>query len=270
MTCPVCTSNKLAPGRTVCPRCVGTLRGLLTDLPTLMEAATAAVGGRLRFSTKVGTSRSRETPVPVNLRASDDAYVARTRILMWTDHVAQARHETTPATWRGIQTFLDVRANWIAAQDAGPEAYRSLIDALRLATRSVDRPADRHYAGPCTATTLNHDGHPTECDGELYAHTDRPQVQCPRCGATYDTDDRRNWLLAEVWDAIAPGPDIARALAGEAFGSLTVNLSTLRRWASEGRLQRIDTHHGRPRYRLGDIYTLATGLPAPTRERISS
>lgn len=257
-TCPVCKTKPLPPGRTVCQPCVYHFRAQLAGLPVLMEAATAAVGGRLRFGSRVG-ARSTDTPVPVNLTASKVAKAARTTLLQQTEWVAQARNERTPTTWRGIQTFLDVRAAWVAAQPAGPDTYRAVLDALALVRRHIDRPPDRHYAGPCTATTVDTDGLPIACDGELYARTDKTTVSCPRCGAEYDVADRRSWLLEQAWDAVATGPDIARALAGEAFGRLSVNVSTIRAWASEGRLTRVDVYNGRPRYRIGDVLALATG-----------
>ena len=255
--CPTCDRHTLPTGRTVCAPCVTHLRTQLADLPGRMDAVTDAIGRRLRFGTRVG-GKSADTPVPVNMQAAENAYIARTTILAWADHIAQARREPTPDTWPTIQTFLDVRAAWLAGQDYGPAAFDELLYALRTVNRTIDRPADTHYAGPCTATTTDPDGLAADCDGELYAHPNRATVQCPRCGAEYDVAGRRAWLLTEAWDAVATGPDITRALAGDAFGGLTVNLSTLRRWAAEGKLARVDVVAGRPRYRVGDVIDLAT------------
>lgn len=260
-TCTVCTSRPLAPGRTACTTCVGTLRGLLTDLPDKIEALDAAIGRRLHFGTPYRHgARSTTRPLPINMRAADQGHQARMLLLQWVDHIAHQRQEPIPDTWPDIQQFLDVRATWIAAQDFGPDAITALTTALRDIIHLIDRPADRHYAGPCTATTTDHDGLAVDCDGELYAATNRPEVQCPRCGAIYPVAERREWLLEQAWDTIATGPDIARALAGNAFGGITVNLSTLRRWASEGKLHRVDTWQGRPRYRIGDVVNLAIGV----------
>lgn len=249
MMCPVCSRESLAPGRTVGPGCVATVRGLLDGLPVLIESVGAATGGRLRFGVKVSSARSRETPVPVNLHASRAGQVVRMTVVRWARRVARDRGEPMPTSWSGLGRFLDVRATWLAGQDLGPVAFDDLIKALSGALRAVDRPADRHYAGPCTNP---------ECDGELYALVGRRVVECPKCGAGYEVDDRRAWLLNEAWTMVATGPDIARALAGHTFG-LEVNLSTLRRWASEGRLERVDTVAGRPRYRVGDVVELLTG-----------
>ena len=248
MMCPVCSRERLAPGRSVGPGCVATLRGLLDGLPVLMESINAAAGGRLRFGAKISSAQSRETPVPVNLRASRAGQAARLAVVGWARKVARARQEPMPTSWAEIGRFLDVRATWLAGQADGPEAFEDLIGALSGALRAVDRPADRHYAGPCVTAG---------CAGELYALAGRAAVACPRCGAEYGVADRRAWLLSEAWGMVATGPDIARALAGEAFG-LEVNLSTLRRWASEGKLERVDTVRGRPRYRVGDVVDLLT------------
>lgn len=176
MTCPVCSSEKLAPGRTVCKTCTGTLRGLLTDLPDKMEALTAALGRLLRFQDRVG-GKDAETPVPVNEKVSDVAYRARTTLLVWTDHVAQARNEPTPDTWARIAQFLDVRATWIAAQDAGPDAYTDLIDALRDVNRVIDRPRYRRIPVhvPCVQHTTSDLGERTPCPGTYYVTLDNTQ-----------------------------------------------------------------------------------------------
>jgi hypothetical protein len=193
------------------------------------------------------------------MQASDRAYQARTSVLTWTDYIATARHEATPDTWTTIERFLDVRAHWLATQEAGPEALEAITAAVRTAASVVDRPADTHYAGPCTATTVDVDGLPASCTGELYAQPSRATVACPRCGSEYEVAARREWLLAEAWEAVATGPDITRALAGEAFGGLSVSLSTIRTWAADGRLVRVDSLGGRPRYRVGDVLELAIG-----------
>lgn len=263
-TCPTCETRPLPETHTVCRDCVHTLRNQLHDLRTLMRALDDALAGQLKFGQKVG-GKSANTPLPVNLRAAEAAYIARTTILTWTDHIAHARGEATPDTWPTIERFLDIRAGWLATQTDGPTAIDEIQHALHTARRAVDRPADRHYAGPCTNTTLDTDGLTTDCDGELYAATNRTTVTCPRCHTEYEVATRREWLLNEAWDAIATGPDITRALAGEAFGGLSVNLSTIRTWAANGRLERIDVINGRPRYRIGDVIQLATGTHTTRR-----
>lgn len=175
-TCPVCSSNPLAPGRTVCKHCTGTLRGLLTDLPDKMDALTAALGRLLRFQERVG-GKDAETPVPVNEEVSDVAYHARTTLLIWTDHVAQARGEQTPDTWADIAQFLDVRAQWIASQDAGPDAYNAIIDALRAVNRVIDRPRYRRIPVhvPCVQYDTSDLGERVPCPGSYYVTLDNTQ-----------------------------------------------------------------------------------------------
>lgn len=271
-TCPVCETRPLDDTRHACKPCVDNFRTQLHDLPDRMDAVTDAIGNRLNFrGTYREGGKSSDRPLPINTTASDNAYVARTTLLTWTDHIAHARGEATPDTWATIQHFLDVRAGWLAAQHDGPEAITEILYALNVINRTIDRPTPTHYAGPCTSTTTDTDGLATDCDGELYARPGHATVKCPRCGTEYNTYDRREWLLAEAWDAIAPGPDIVRALAGSAFGGLTVSLSTLRTWAADGKLEKVDVINGRPRYRVGDIINLATGTHTTTTrpERIA-
>ena len=127
-----------------------------------MDAVTDAVGRRLRFNVEVNR-RSAERPLPVNMKAAERAYVARTTILSWTNHVAQDRREQTPGTWSDIERFLDVRAAWLAGQEYGPEAFDELMDSLRIINRVIDRPRLRRV--PTHVRCSEYVGEEVECPG---------------------------------------------------------------------------------------------------------
>lgn len=145
----------------------------------------------------------------------------------------------------------------------------TLVDELKLAydraTSTVDRPADRWYAGPCW-TPL--------CGRDLYADVGRPVATCdPKrggCGATYDVQTRRDYLLREADDQLANAVTIARAVSW--LGADPLTPARVRQWATRGRLtarayDRCPTHlHDHvppagcracsPRYRIGDARDL--------------
>ena len=177
-TCPVCDRHTLPPGRTACHACVTHLRHQLHDLPGRMDAVTDAIGRRLRFGDRVG-GKSADTPPPVNMTAAEAAYIARTTILTWTDHIAQERCEPTPDTWPTVQTFLDVRAAWLAGQDDGPAGFDELLYALGTINRTIDRPRYRRI--PTHVRCLEHD---TTDQGE--------RVECPG-SYTVTLDDEQTW-----------------------------------------------------------------------------
>lgn len=213
--CPVCTGHKLAPGRTVCTACVGTLRGLLTDLPDKMEALTAALGRLLRFQDRVG-GRNAETPVPINTKASTVAYQARMRLLAWTDHIAHARGEATPATWAAIGQFLDVRAHWIAAQHDGPEAITALTDTLRDVNQVIDRPRYRRIPVhvPCVQHDTDDQGQRVPCPGSYYVTLDSTQSFTAVPDMVCDHDPTHRLTPAEWQRGIRRGAYDSTAVRG--------------------------------------------------------
>lgn len=149
----------------------------------------------------------------------------------------------------------------IVAAEWASDMLDEMLDLERRLRRFVDRPADRWYAGPCTAGL-----HGLEatwfCGTELYAELGKPEVTCRECGISYDVAERRAWLLAAAEDRWETATTIARAVVvwtdydrGES--RLVRRISD---WAKRDRIlvrgrREVD---GRPRplYRLGDVLDL--------------
>lgn len=217
-------------------------------------------------------------PQPANLDAAHDAEAVRNTVTTWARHVADTRglavhlyghHVVGPLCRAGwgcrhhscadIRTrrtadplaatmrWLATQVTWLRHRPEAEEAVDELLDACRLTERTVDRRGPRWYAGPCDAQLP---GGQT-CDTDLHAPTGAQVVRCPACGAEYDADARRNWLLDLADDSLHHAELIARALTG--LGVLCTG-STVRNLAHRGRV----TAHGhdtagRPLYRVGDV-----------------
>jgi hypothetical protein len=115
-----------------------------------------------------------------------------------------------------------------------------------MAGRTVDKPLQHVYAGPCD-----------ECGVDLYAHPKASSVSCRNCARDYDIDSRRKWMLTKAEDQLLTATEMSRALPGLLQQALTASM--IRGLAHRGRLTQHPPHHTRPRdplYRVGDVLEL--------------
>ncbi|MEE6273505.1 hypothetical protein V2J56_09120 [Georgenia sp. MJ206] len=261
--CPV-TGEQLDPDHYVSVTAVRRLRQRLKNLVGLMTDLDDAVGKRLRFSGPSDGGKSSDRPLPINLSAAEAAYAARQTLLVWVDQVARVRGHAVPSSWTAIGRYLTDAADWLSRHPDGPQAFDEILDALSIARRTVDRPAERKYAGPCGALIDDGAGGGVTCDGELYARAGAAEVECPRCGTAYDVEGRRAWMLERLEDALLPAAEMSRALYGLGVG---VTSAMVRGWRHRGLLSSNgDSRRGQPLYRVGDVISLALA-PTKTTDR---
>jgi len=271
--CPI-DATPLTDNRYVCRSCTARLRGLLTDLPGLMTDLDVALAKQATFGASVG-GRATANSLAFGYAASEAGYVARQTVLVWVDWITAVRAHRVPETWAEVGDYLANRApNWIAQHPDGPQIVDELTAAIRHARQAIDRPAERHYVGPCDALieTLNlttyGDLHPVlipvTCTQELYATGDRPTVDCPRCGTRHDVRARQDAMLEQLRDHVLNAADMARAVDGL---GVDLNADRIRQWKRRGLLTvaldntdrpRAD-EKGRPLYRVGDVLDIVAG-----------
>lgn len=248
----------------VCPHCGFQLDAALAEIVEYRGLAydlDAAVSRQVRIGQREG-SRSAETPLPYNKRASDAATHLRSVLVSW----ARIVHEETdpapigptcrrckhrscrairfrqlpPDTLAGIATWLRPRVGWLRHHRAGAEAWDEITQAVRDARRAVDRPAERLFAGPCN-----------ECDTDLYAIAGALSVTCPECGLMYEVEARREWLLGALEDHLVNATQMSRLVT---YLGIKVADSTIRTYASKGRIASHGTDaKGHPLYKLGEV-----------------
>lgn len=253
--CPV-TDEELEPDFFVSRTAVSRLRAQLRDLGGMMADLDDMVAKQMRFSTDSGPA-SAERPLPINPAALEEAWVARQTILVWVDQISAIRGHRVPRSWSGVGEYLASAAVWLAQHHDGAQGYDELLHALSVARRTVDRPAERRYAGPCGGLTLDDDSEAVMCSGEVYAYGHNATAQCPRCGAEYDVASRRTWMLGEMGDVLLPAADVARALSGLGVGATS---AMVRSWRHRRLLDCVDVDsRGRPLYAVGDAVALALG-----------
>ena len=222
--------DELIPGP---PRRV--IPGLATDLDTAITR-----------ETNFGTSgASGETPVLFNTSASEARTVLLSALATWTALIAEQRGLPHPAyLLRDLAAFLEHQVTWLRAQAAGAEALEEITAALRNATRVIDRPADRKYAGPCTTKG---------CEGEFIAYDQARLARCRDCTATVELTARQAELLEQANDMLLTAPQLEKALGG--LGT-EVRAKRIHEWCARDRLTNRGTPD-RPMYRVGDVRHLA-------------
>lgn len=201
-----------------------------------------------------------QTALPYGYAAAEAKWELRSTLTTWAALISDQRGLPMPdPDLVPLAVFLRAQVEWLRAQAAGPEAFEELLHTLRNARRVIDRPADKRYAGPCTAEVIVIPFVPRACGADLYARnitgTGNDQtVKCRDCGAEYPLAARRDWLLEQAQDRLLPAAEMARAVDGL---GVQVTFSTIKSWKRRGRLiAHGQLPDGRPTYRVGDVIDL--------------
>jgi len=218
-----------------------------------------------RVSSGTGGRASAETPLPINLHASDVGTRLRNALSTWTRLVAEERGITLaeafpPCTggdgsWcthkacrdpqyvsnKDMASWLADRLGWIAHREWGPECFDQLSRVAVDLGRAIDSPPPMISLGTCDA-----DG----CDGELRAHQEATFVKCPKCRESYDIAKRKASLLSKADHLRQNAASIARILTAATGEELRVQ--SVYNWAARNKLHAVGSdENGRPLYNLG-------------------
>ncbi|HEY4375764.1 MAG TPA: hypothetical protein VGM93_01340 [Acidimicrobiales bacterium] len=283
----------------VCADCAAPVERALRDLSALGGEASTTIARQARL----GESGGPGDPLPFSWEAADAQWAVANTLTTWARHIAGERGRAIPArpgpahgplcraalscrhrscTDIGLRTAvhpLTHLSTWLASPDQitwlrhRPEAVEALDElgnAARLATRTVDNPPDRWYAGPCGADPLDPLGEvdvdrPGACQAELYPVTGARTIRCPECGTQHDAGERKEWLLGLADDQLAHAAWLASVLTR--LLDRTVTAAAIRGLAHRGRIVAHGTDvDGRPLYRLGDALAVVRDQDR-TRER---
>lgn len=134
----------------------------------------------------------------------------------------------------------------IRRHPAVEELLDEVLDAIRLARRTVDRAAERKFLGPCDGKFEG-----VTCTEDLYVHPAATEARCRVCGTEHDVAERREWLLSKAEDLIVT-PQEASRYVGE-VGGIPVGHQRIRNYLDRGRIPTRHSHDGVMRLRLGDL-----------------
>lgn len=282
LTCPVPACARTMPGHLrVCRACTTDLLRDLRDVPSLDRHLEEAAARQTRLSTGGGSARVpeppapgdeigltiRKAPLPFDERARDAQHALRTVLVGW---VRVLQHGVRPLAGPACRDCehrsciyislgrgpADTPANmavWLIRHRAqllgrhtAPEAVDGIREAIRNARRTIDRPADRIYAGPCG-----------QCGRDLLARPGARTIVCRPCSLEYDIAPRLEWMRRQVettqgtatWVATA-----ATSLGYDATPAVVRGLAQRLRLFAHG----VD-QLGRPLYRVGHVLDLLDG-----------
>ncbi len=172
---------------------------------------------------------------------------------------AQIRRRRWPRnTIRSMVAYFDRQWRYVARAEWAGEFLDQMLDCETRMRKLVDRPADRWYAGKCSAS----DESGNACPTELYALEGKPTITCPTCQAQHDVTKRRDFLLREAKDYLVTATEAAGALLSwtDYDGTETNLIKRIGKWRERGRLadhgSEVVNGKARPLYRLGDVQEL--------------
>jgi hypothetical protein len=211
-----------------------------------------------------GRTALRPTVMPVNLDASALLWEAGNTLSTWARELSESKGAEIPTDWL---TWITDNARSFRYSECAFEVYDEITYLHGRMIAAVDRTASRIYAGPCHAL-VEGAGEFTRggrCQRDLYAKPGVDEIRCDGhradgegCGAVHTTDERRDWLLAAIGDALLPLTTWQQALPKMLPELKWPPRQTWWRWAeTEGRHQRlfsyVDDAVGTPLYAGGHV-----------------
>lgn len=257
-----------ADGYFLCRACTDELHAALAHVPWLLSQLWVNEIRAARYSDAAGGGDPTAVhALPYDPGAADVRNALVTAVTTWgrdvedfTGHVCKADTAEHAAIW------LHHQVPHLRTHPAIGELHTDLLSVIRRAYRVIDRPHGSVFVGPCGAETEH-----GMCQEDLYARADpsgrarldprQATVRC-RCGAEWDAEKRRDWLLSELRHTLATAHEIASA-AGT-LGGFTLNVKTIRTWASRGQ---IPSHYppggGPARHPIGEVVDQAMTRARP-------
>lgn len=294
MTPTRCTRGcgRPSPDAAICTHCWRQLLRDLRDVAAglLDELAVSYLRRASAGSVAAGGSRSAETALPWDDRATRVEMPVRTALATWAWLVVEERgvlgcyRLDWPADDAAAQArYLGDHNEWLRHHPAAPQAFDELHRAIGAVLHVVDLPAERWYAGPCQAppaedtelgcvcachiggafrppcdtpggcgTSHRRGVVDVVCGAELYARPRATDVTCRRCRYVWPVNELRSYLLTAAEDRLATAVECSRAVSQ--LGEQPVTADRIYRWRDRGRLEeRGRTDDGHPLYRVGDV-----------------
>lgn len=232
----------VADGAYCCVDCTDQTNANLDWIADLHQELETTLTRQDRVSSGTGGRASAETPLPLNLHASDVGHRLRNALTTWARIVIDERGFVPPDDdLTEIARFIRGVTGWIARQDWGPACFDELSRVAVDLGRAIDSPPPMISLGTCDA-----DG----CDGELRAHQEAAFVRCPECRESYDIARRKDQLLQKADHLRRNAASIARILTAATGTELPVK--KVYNWVQRGNLVPVGKDDSRrPLYSLG-------------------
>lgn len=247
MPTPLCLApscDKPSSGGFICPSCTGTLRNDLAAVPALLVDLEITISRQDRLHDPQPHGRT-ERPLPLRLAPMEARRDLLATLQVWAKHTA--KRAGIPAPRDDCAGFLLSYLPSVASDPDAGDLADEIGYIVIIAQRSVDRPMQLIFVGPCDL-----------CTADLYAHPRSLIVACRQigCDAEYNIAERREWLLDQAKDQLLSAAEITKALPGLLPRQQKLTSSMIRGWHLRGRLAQRPPHPSKPReprYVLGEV-----------------
>lgn len=265
MTNTICAAcDRPVTATVLCTDCHATLQRDLDRLLWLVEQLRNSETRQVRFSRQHG-SRSTESPILWNERASRQLHTIDTIVAVWQPRLADAvgdpvRYPNTVTALLWMSTIVRERPphSWV---DSGhfADAMASLCERC---LPIINRPPAQQYLGDCAdardvKSDLNGPAGPDGCPGRVMGIGENPTARCDTCGTDYDAEALRLRLLLELDARWCTAAEIARL---STYLGLTMNREQVRKrinqWHRRGRIQTSDVDVDEPRFLFREVRLL--------------
>lgn len=269
------------------------LRDMLNDLPRLAQHLAESATGQTKLGEPSRRSKSDESPMRVNLRASDLLGQVNATLVRWVQDLSESRgiayrapvivptstvypleageirsdHGSDTAK---LSYWLATNISVVAADDAAGMCFDEIHAHIGRILSIINRPIPPRFCGPCPSTSEDDDRR--QCGMALMAKRESAEVKCPQCKQTHNVEALMSRLLGEVdhWRFTRKELLLIMATLGE-----SLNERTFRRWREhnvvkprgyrrpDGRIS-LTRHsdHDEPVYRLSDVRSARNKVPA--------
>lgn len=206
--CQVPSCDRPSSGWFVCKRCSDILCDeTLAEISWLLDDLDLVIAKQVKYGSRIG-GKSAETPIPVNMTASDakarlvNELTTSVRIIAESNQIAPDCHDAkTAADW------LIYHISKIRLHDAGGQVVEDISREFANCMWIVDRPRSKQYLGDCKDHERADDL--PECPGEIWGYDNKPEVVCDTCGSWWPREELQEWLLGQFDGRVMTASEIA-------------------------------------------------------------
>lgn len=255
--CHLC--QRPSPGEYICSACGDLFAADLRDLgdwlgEELETSLTGAKGVEYKHGRLQGGGSGGDG-LRVNWAVADLQRKLMTALLATTMHCAKVRTRHTDygnanadrADIASMATWLRWRVDGLCLDPDGPRLAERLMGLAARARLLVDRPPDHQYLGQCEG-----------CEkGRVYAIAGELLATCEMCRATYDAGERRDELIALLFETPVTAAEVAQLSLYLGLRDDRVKVrKRVNTWHARGRIEPIETLDETVTFRFGDVWLL--------------
>jgi hypothetical protein len=267
--CLFCSAD-VTNGLALCERCQRTLTVSLVNVAAFYaDALRIQPGERVKVRTTYRSTPPPEVAPRIDPITATASHVD-TVVVGWVRNLEDDRPNLSRAPGDIVRAcgWLETHVTTIATLEWAGEMLGEIMDCERRLQRLIDRSDTGWYAGVCgneigREVDAYGDVVVVDCERNLYGTVGTSWVRCPECGRTWDARQRRDVMIREAREQLAPVSVIARAVVGLLDNEASVQrlANRIDKWVSRGQLPSLGVRvldDGKPHrvYRIGDVFDL--------------